>query len=125
MGACHSQTESKEVKFLKEFYRSYIIENSKDDFDLTKVESIKKKYCTQRFLNELKSLDLEADPFLDVQDYKEKWINTLEINKIDNVGPTFQVCVFFEYNKTTHCVEVTVIKQGEDLKIDMVKVSDS
>ncbi len=109
------------IEMLKEFYTQYITENAKtaSDFDLKKVKAIENKYFSQKLIQKLKTAELEADPFLNAQDFELAWIENLEITPFvtENV---YKVC----YNYTqehTKCITLVLTKENEKYLIDDIE----
>ncbi|MAC96739.1 MAG: hypothetical protein CMC96_14705 [Flavobacteriales bacterium] len=124
--ACDSQnTVSDEVKTLREFYSSYIMENAKNELDFQKIDSIKAIYCTDELLEELKNSELEADPFLDVQDYDKTWAENLKIKKSKIGENNYQVCFKVQFDKSNHCLLISLKKEEGKIKINKVKRIDN
>jgi|SRR5690554_4647558 len=115
------KSQSEKALLLKKFYSSYIIENSQVPEDWDKINNLKKQYCTTNFLAKIEKTELEADPFLDVQDYNEDWINTLEIKEVGNKeNPVFSVCFKLDFDESNHCVKVNMKQENGNWKIDNV-----
>lgn len=119
--SCNQGNNSDMKETIKKFYSSYIIENSQVPEDWDKINKLKKQYCTTKFLAKIEQSELEADPFLDVQDYNEDWINTLNIKEIGNKeNPIFSVCFKLDFDGSNHCVKVNMKQENGDWKIDNV-----
>lgn len=105
---------------LKDFYTRYIIETEKATEDWSKIEALKKKYCTSSYLKKLAAdEDIDADPFLNAQDVDKNWLNTLTITKDTGNKPNiYKVCFVFEYNQELHCIHVAMVKEGNSWKIN-------
>lgn len=71
------------INMLKAFYTEYITESSKEPADAKKIDAIKKKYCTAKFLKELDAKmaagELDYDPFVSAQDFDINWLKSLKI----------------------------------------------
>lgn len=121
MTSCSTVPETQPMDSLREFYQSYIKESSKLPGDDQQISALKKKHCTARFLGELDKAELEADPFLNAQDVEEQWASNLEINPEAGSKDKFQVCYTASFDNAKHCVEVSMVKEGENWMIDNVK----
>lgn len=118
MLACTPATDSKAPETIREFYSSYITEFSKFPPDMDKLQALKQKYCTAELLGRLANAELDADPFLNVQDFDAAWAETLTVNSVDSDPNLFNVCVEIAFNNTTHCVQVKVKEAEGGWKID-------
>jgi Protein of unknown function (DUF3828) len=118
--ACTPGNDTQAMDSLKTFYQSYIRETSKVPEDHAKVEALKAKHCTSKFLGELAEAELEADPFLNVQDVEETWADNLDIAADAAAKNQFSVCFTATYDKSKHCVNVTMVDEGGSWKIDNV-----
>lgn len=124
--SCSQTTENKNpeedkiIEMLKTFYKSYIIENSKNSINTSEIESIKTKYCTTALLEKIKKEELDADPFMNVQDFSKDWVNSLTVNKDPNLNDnSYKVC--FEVTKEdSRCINVTVVNENKTWKVNNV-----
>ena len=98
---------------LKVFYQSYIRESSK-------IESLKAKHCTAKFLVQIADAELDADPFLNAQDVEEKWAENLEITPESAAKDQYKVCYTASFDNSKHCVKVTMVDEGGSWKIDNI-----
>jgi hypothetical protein len=109
------------IEMLKTFYSSYIIENSKDSTNEKEIESIKKRYSTARFLDKFNNEEIDADPYLNVQDFKKEWVNTLSVKKAHNSKEnSYNVCFNILANEKPHCINVSIVKESNKWKINNV-----
>lgn len=120
MAACSPASDSKAISVLREFYQSYIQENSKFPVDSERIASLKEKHCTSRFLQTLNDAELEADRFLNAQDVDAKWADNLEIVADDSGKNLYRVCYTSSVDNPKNCVIVTMIEEDENWKIDKV-----
>lgn len=120
MTSCAAGNDSKAMDSLKAFYKDYIKESSKVPADNAKIESLKTKHCTAKYLGQLADQELEADPFLNAQDVEEKWADNLEITPDGVTQNQFSVCYTASFDNSKHCVEVTMVEDGGSWKIDNI-----
>jgi hypothetical protein len=120
MTSCSPGSDTQAMDSLKVFYRSYILETSKVPEDAAKVASLKTQHCTSRFLGVLANAELEADPFLNVQDVDEQWADHLEIAPDAAAKDQFSVCYAVAFDNSKHCVKVAMVDEGGSWKIDNV-----
>jgi Protein of unknown function (DUF3828) len=118
--ACTPGNDTQAMDSLKTFYQSYIRETSKVPEDHAKVEALKAKHCTAKYLGELAEAELEADPFLNVQDVEETWADNLEITADAAAKDQFSVCFTASYDNSKHCVKVSMVDESGTWKIDNV-----
>ncbi len=120
MLSCSPATDTNAPEVIRGFYSSYLQEFSSFPPDMAKLDALKQKHCTSELLARLQDAELEADPFLNVQDFEEGWSSTMTIASVDSDPDLYNVCVPISYDKSTHCVQVKVKKVEEDWKIDEV-----
>ncbi|MBL0019574.1 MAG: DUF3828 domain-containing protein [Bacteroidetes bacterium] len=118
--ACSSGTDAQSMDSLKVFYQSYIRESSKVPEDHAKIESLKAKHCTAKFLVQIADAELDADPFLNAQDVEEKWAENLEITPESAAKDQYKVCYTASFDNSKHCVKVTMVDEGGSWKIDNI-----
>jgi len=115
-----SISEVQVLSMLKSFYTSYIIENSKVPDDFKKINSIKHKYCTTSLLHKIKKLKLDYDMFLQANDIDSVMLKTLDVKKDSIRNNLYYVSYLDIFNNKTVTINLMVIKQKEDYKIDAV-----
>jgi Protein of unknown function (DUF3828) len=120
MTSCSTGADTQAIDSLKVFYQSYIQESSKVPEDNAKIESLKTKHCTAKFLGVLADAELDADPFLNAQDVDEKWADNLEIAPDAAAKDQFSVCYTVAFDNSKHCVKVAMVDDGGSWKIDNV-----
>jgi hypothetical protein len=107
------------TEMLKEFYTKYITEISKNSPNTKKLNSIRKQYCTAGLLSRIKELELDYDPFLNAQDTDDSWVKTLAVSKDPKKGKGIYVVSFSDSeSKEKITITLSVVKEGEDYKID-------
>lgn len=107
------------TEMLKEFYTRYITEVSKISPSAKKLQSIKRQYCTAGLLSNIKELELDYDPFINAKDTDDNWIKTLSVKKDPKKAKGLYVVSFSDTkSKTTITVTLSVVKDGDDYKID-------
>jgi hypothetical protein len=120
MAACSPASDSQAINTLREFYQSYIRENSKFPVNAEQIASLKEKHCTSRLLKTLNDAELDADPFLNAQDVNAQWADNLEIAPDNSGKHLYQVCYTPSPDGPKNCVKVTMKEEGENWKIDEV-----
>lgn len=84
-----------------------------------KIDSLKSRYCTKRYLDELSSDDdLDYDPFLKAQDYDIEWLKTLTVNKTPEKEMLYIVSYYESYKKARTTIRLKIIKEKGSYKID-------
>lgn len=95
---------------LKTFYSAYIYEMSKLPEDSVRINKLIQEYCTASYATRLRELyeqgELDADPFIDLQDFDTGWVNTLTIQ--NKKSDEYSVCFMDPTFKEPHCVNVHV-----------------
>jgi hypothetical protein len=118
--SCSTGTDTKAMDSLKEFYQNYIRESSKVPEDFAKIEALKAKHCTAKFLAKLADTELEADPFLNAQDVEEVWADNLVVT--DATGKDeYSVCYTASFDNKKYCVKVSMVDEGGTWKINNVQ----
>ncbi len=117
-------TDEQILKMLNNFYTDYITQMAKDGSpDMTKIDSIQRKYCTTSLLNKiskgLSEEELDFDPFLKAQDSNLECLKTLSISK-DSSNNLYKVSYLDSYSKAKITIRLIVIKEKENFKIDSV-----
>lgn len=109
------------MPMIKSFYTEYIKENAKEQPSESYLINLKSKHCTKSFLKILNTIEIDADPFLNVQDFEPIWSEKLQIK---NVNPddlsNYQVCIPVSYSNSVSCVNVHVVQEGKEWLIDNV-----
>ena len=111
--------DQKIITQLKEFYKSYITENSKMRTDLSKVNALKKANCTVRLLKDIKGLDY--DPFLNAQDCSEDWLGTLSVEKHPKNDGQFIVSYVDGYSNKRIEIILIIVEDSGHFRIDSIK----
>ncbi|WP_151089384.1 DUF3828 domain-containing protein [Hymenobacter baengnokdamensis] len=115
------------LTMLKEFYTAYITESSKSPAinNLDKIFALQKKSCTVGLSNkinaQLKSGQLEADPFLQAQDIDISWLKTLSFMKDLRRQNGYIVSYFDSEANEKVVIHLTVIRQDGKFKISDYK----
>lgn len=122
---CQSQAKASDdpaIKMLKEFYTSYITEGANIESNEAKLQSIEKKYCTGKLLSKMKhemeAGDLDADPFINAQDFNIEWLKTLSISKDPQKADVYIVSYLDNDSKARTKIKLHVVKEGVRYKID-------
>lgn len=121
--SCKSQSYSLDeqvLSMLKDFYTSYITESAKMPPSVSKVNSLKEKYCTAKLLQKIAREEFDYDPFLKAQDCNIEWLKTLAVKK-DTTGSN-QYCISYTdtYNNTQIVIKLVVAKEKDLYKIDSI-----
>lgn len=66
---------------LNSFYTEYLNQIAKFPVNETKLNSIKKSYCTYRLLHKLDTIELDYDPFTNSQDFDQNTAKKLNLKK--------------------------------------------
>ena len=110
---------------LKTFYRAHITAASKWPIDFAKLNAISKKYCTASLLSkiqaQLKSGQLDADPFLQAQDVDISWLKTLSFAKEARPLNAYTVSYVDAVSNEKVVIHLTVSKQGDRFKISAIR----
>ncbi|HZG26430.1 MAG TPA: hypothetical protein VEZ17_17705 [Chitinophagaceae bacterium] len=120
-------SDKQAIALLKEFYTAYITESSKLPTltNLAKVEAIQKKYCTTSLLKKInaqfKSGHVDADPFIFAQDVDVLWLKTMSFNKDLKRVNGYTVSYMQSIPNEKIVIHLTVIKQGDGLKIASIR----
>lgn len=117
----HAQTheiDEQVMKLIKDFYKSYILENSKMPPDNKKIELLKRKYCSKNFLNKLSHQELDYDPFLKAQDSDTAWLKTLSVNKSPQMETVYVVSYRDSFTKEKIIVKLNIVREKGEYKID-------
>ena len=125
MQAQNRGSDRQAVALLKEFYTAHITAASKWPIDFIRRNALSKKYCTAILLNriqaQLKSGQLDADPFLHAQDVDISWLRTLSFNSDAGSVNAYAVSYFDAAAKEKVVIHLTVSKQGNNFKITALR----
>lgn len=114
------QDQDSVILMLKQFYTSYISEHLKDDVDDQKVNSLKKKYVTEKFLYTLKEAGLDYDPFVNAQDYDENWLKSLRVEEDASSANLYRVFLLNGFTGETYCITLQIVKEKGEYKISNI-----
>lgn len=125
IGSTPQQTQDKGKEMIYQFYMAYITYADLFDHILTresvrpKLDSLVRVSCTQKWLNTISTIELEADPFLCAQDIDTLWKKKLEVSRIDSVQ--YNVSYGLQHLKNKEEIRV-FLKEDENgvWKIDSV-----
>ena len=113
--------EDQAAKMLKNFYTSYLGTYSKHlllNIENSKIDSIKKVYCTPKLLNYILSIDeLDYDPFLNAQMIDIRMLETLTIKKDSAKNDIYYVSYTYGRENT---IKLSVLREGNGYKIDHI-----
>lgn len=115
-----NSSDGKIISMLKEFYTSYITENSKMPPNMKNIDSMKRKYCTNSLLYKIKKQELDYDPFLNAQDSNTEWLKTLSITKDSNKTNLYIVSYIDSYSNNKISVKLIIVKEKDSFKINSI-----
>lgn len=87
--ACQSNSMNMQ-QHLSDFYTDYIIELSKDNPDINKLQSLRKNILSPALFKKYQDASLDYDPIINAQDVSSTMLETLEIKPLEKEN--FQVC---------------------------------
>jgi hypothetical protein len=120
-----SDKMSGEVKMLKEFYTEYITKVSQlpDKSIYKKLEALKQKYCTTRFLDEMEKEESEYDRFLYAQESFAEWVKSLSIRKysLSEYTDDNTYSVSLVNNEGLVFILLAVVEEAGGYKIDAIR----
>jgi hypothetical protein len=82
------------------------------------------KYVTQRLLRKQMDPEVDADLFVDAQDFDETWKKNFTVSKATIQGQQATVQVTLKGEKVNYRLRVTLRRENSAWKIDSVKGSD-
>jgi len=110
-------SEEKIKAMLKEFYASYIIENSTFPVNQKKRDSIEHRYCTKNVFNQFEG-DIEYDIFLRSQMVDTLILKTMTFRKDSAKDNLYYVS--YTYNKDHVTIRLLIVKENGGYKIGLV-----
>ena len=123
-GCAQNQTtkDDSALKMLKEFYVNYL-ESFDDTINFSNDKDIVKKFCSQNFIDWYEKMPpglLGHDPFLNAQDSRDEWSETLTITKNNYVKNVYDVTLYDPYFKQKTTIKLLLIKEEKGFKIDSI-----
>jgi len=116
------ENDSLIINTIKEFYISYILENSKNQFNSNTIYELKHKYVSKDLLQniskQMKNGNLDWDPFVNAQDFFDGWIKTLQVKKDESVKNKYIVSYY--NGKENEKIYLRIIKENNQYKIDSI-----
>lgn len=107
---------------IKEFYKWYIRSIDKNIDPFKKGRATLKKYVTLRLIQEIEKSDLDADYFLQTQDWVSEWGDSVSVSKPDVRGTTATTIVTFDAGGLAYPrLKVNLRREGGVWKIDKVR----
>lgn len=100
------------ARMLYEFYQSYLTEILENETDNNRVDSILNEYVSKELLAKLKSLELDFNPFVNVQGSDKNWLKKLLIDQVDSINGVYTV-----HFSDTHHVLLQVSKENGKYRI--------
>jgi hypothetical protein len=110
-------SEAKVKEMLKNFYTSYIIENSTFPVNQKKRDSIEHRYCTKNVFNQFEG-DIDYDIFLKSQMVDTLILKTMTFRKDPAKDNEYHVS--YTYNKDHATIKLLIVKEKHGYKIDLV-----
>src|SRR5688572_14383145 len=128
-GCVKANTEKEDIALIKQFYKAYNGELSKEDFSSSKRESILKTYCTARFISflnkQFRENELDWDPFLNAQDTHIKTTETLKVKKVKSKYNLYSISyVWAPTGEIIDKIGLIVINENGKPKIDYVYIGE-
>lgn len=102
---------------LKEFYTSYITENSTFPVNQKKRDAIEHRYCTKNVFNQFEG-DIDYDIFLKSQMVDTLILKTMTFRKDSAKDNLYYVS--YTYNKDHVTIKLLIAKEKDEYKIDLV-----
>ncbi len=93
---------------LKEFYVIYINENIKENMNPEKTDSIRRKYCTVKLLDQYGDPELEYDPFVHSQMIVKEFSESINVKKSKKADEIYYVIL--NYNSSPITIKIKIIK---------------
>lgn len=120
--------EKEAEKMLKDFYTNYLTVFATEPPGASsqkKLEMLQKQYCTEAFFKKIPDIieQTDSDPFLKAQDSDIGYLKTLTVSQ-DLQKDEYIVSYIADAapgEKITITIHITVIKEGDNYKIDSVK----
>jgi hypothetical protein len=117
-------SDEKIKEMIKNFYTSYITINSFGVDDRKKSDSVQRLYCTPKLYNFLRKQymgppgKIDYDVFLKSQMFDIRMLEKLTVRKDSMKNDVYYVV--YTYGKEQTTIELRVVKEKEDYKIDHV-----
>jgi hypothetical protein len=114
-------SEEKVKEMLKNFYTSYITENSTFPVNQKKRDSIEKKYCTPYVLREYADEpSIEGDPFLRADIMHPSILKILTFRKDASRDDLYYISYKLPAEKEPRTIRLLIVKEKDSYKIDLV-----
>jgi hypothetical protein len=110
-------SEQRIKEMLKNFYTSYIIENSTFPVNQKKRDSIEHRYCTKNVFNQFEG-NIEYDIFLRSQMVDTLILKSMTFRKDSAKDNLYYVS--YSYNKDHVTIKLLIIKEKDEYKIDLI-----
>ncbi len=101
-----------------DFYLNYIAANYGIPPDSSRINSLKKEYCTTKLIHFSEQDELDYDVFFNAQEILSDWFYTLSIAKESD---QYIVSYYDSYTKTQPKIKLTVVEENGKYKIDTVE----
>jgi hypothetical protein len=101
------------LKFLKSFYKEYILSFEKNSSD-----SIINQYCTSELIDRLNKSKLDYDPFLNAQDTDSSILKTFNFIEDFNNKGTYILSYDDVYNNSKIFITLTLVELEGEYKIN-------
>lgn len=109
---------------IKGFYEWYIRSISQNIDPFKRNRGTLRKYVTLKLIREVEKTELEADYFLQTQDWDDAWEKSVSVSKLQVKGPTATAIVTFNAEEYPR-VMVRLRQEGSIWKIDRVREARS
>lgn len=108
------------VKLLKTFYVDYITESTTMPVNLKRIDVIKRKYCTARFITKIEKQELDYDVILNAQDCDLEWLKTLSVTKDSKRVNTYIVSYIDNFSKKKNAISLVVVSEKGEFKVNSI-----
>lgn len=116
---------SPEVLFIMSFYKNYMFEYDKDEYNLKEIEIILNEYCSENFLKKYNSYEyLDYNPFINGQDYPDDFLKNLKVESSDKILEN-RFIIYQTYNGIDYeLLQMEIIKKEGNFKINKLYTPD-
>jgi len=104
------------IEFLNNFYKEYHTVINEIPINETKYNNIKQKYCSNKLINMLDTIELDYDPFINAQDIDPNF-SQINVFKLNDSEKGYHI--YFGNNKT-NSVKLYLINNNDKLLIDSI-----
>lgn len=117
----HDRHQTSPEAVIKQFYGWYInaVEAGTDPF--TKGRKTLQKYVTARLISQIERSDIDADEFLQTQEWDAAWAITATVSNLRVKALSATAIVTFDSTSNYPRVSLTLLKEAGGWKIDRVR----